>query len=203
MKHEPIKATPHLFQLGTKSFPVYLSMGEEGMIIEGGTGPTFDIIISQIGSLGIDPMKIRYIALTHSHTDHVGAVPHFKKKFPHIKVLGGSTAQKILQKDRFLKEFFSSDKMICEILKEKGDIQEMPSVLEKYAFDVDQVVSEGEKIELGQGVAWTVYNTPGHSPCHISLFEEKEKSFAIGDITGYFDPEHLLAQLFFLTRGIL
>jgi glyoxylase-like metal-dependent hydrolase (beta-lactamase superfamily II) len=34
-----------------------------------------------------------------------------------------------------------------------------------------------------------VFNTPGHSSCHISLLEEKEKSFAIGDITGYYDPE--------------
>jgi len=189
MKHEPIRVTPHLFQLGTKSFPVYLSMGEQGMIIEGGTGPTFDIIVSQIDSLGIDPVKIRYIALTHSHSDHVGAVPRFKERFPHIKVLGGSVTEKILKKERFLKDFLPADKMICNILRDKGDIHEMPPVLEKYDFDVDQVVSEGEKIGLGQGISWTVFNTPGHSPCHISLFEEKEKSFAIGDMTGYFDPE--------------
>lgn len=189
MKHEPIEVTPHLFQLGTKSFPVYLSMGEEGMIIEGGTGPTFEIILSQINSLDIDPMKIRYIALTHTHTDHVGGVPHFKKLFPHMKLLGGSIAEKIIKKERFLKEFLATDKMICEILKEKGDIEEMPPVLEKYDFDVNTVLSEGEKIDLGQGIVWTVFNTPGHSPCHISLFEEKEKSFAIGDITGYFDPK--------------
>jgi glyoxylase-like metal-dependent hydrolase (beta-lactamase superfamily II) len=189
MKHEPIRVTPHLFQLGTKSFPVYLSMGEQGMIIEGGTGPTFDIIVSQIDSLGIDPAKIRYIALTHSHNDHVGAVPRFKKRFPHIKVLGSSVTEKILKKERFLKDFLPADKMICDILRDMGDIYEMPPALEKYDFDVDQVVSEGEKIELGQGISWTVFNTPGHSPCHISLFEEKEKNFSIGDITGYFDPE--------------
>ena len=116
-------------------------------------------------------------------------MPHFKKRFPHIKVLGGSVAEKILKKERFLKDFLPADKMICDILKDKGDIYEIPPVLEKYAFDVDQVVSEGEKIELGQGISWIVYNTPGHSPCHISLFEEKERSLAIGDIAGYFDPE--------------
>jgi len=189
MKHEPMEVTPHLFQLGTKSFPVYLSMGEEGMIIEGGTGPTYDIIVSQIDSLGIDPMKIKYIALTHTHGDHVGALPHFKKYFPHIKVLACSTADKILKNERFLKDFLPTDKMIGEILKEKGDILELPPVIEEYGFGADSVIAEGEKVDLGDGIVWKIYQTPGHSPCHISLLEEKERSLSIGDITGYFDPE--------------
>jgi len=46
--HKPIEVTSHLFQLGTPAFPAYLSMGEEGMIIEGGTGPTFLIMVNQI-----------------------------------------------------------------------------------------------------------------------------------------------------------
>jgi hypothetical protein len=37
--HKPIVITPNFYQLGTPSFPAYLSMGEVGMIIEGGTGP--------------------------------------------------------------------------------------------------------------------------------------------------------------------
>jgi glyoxylase-like metal-dependent hydrolase (beta-lactamase superfamily II) len=188
MKHEPIQVTPHLFQLGTPSFPVYLSMGEVGMIIEGGTGPTYDIIKSQIDSLGIDPLKIKHIALTHTHGDHVGALPHFKKHFPHIEVIACSTADKILKNERFMKDFLPTDKMIGNLLKEKGDILELPPLVEGYDFASDSVIDEGEKIDLGEGIVWSVYATPGHSPCHISFFEEKEKSLSIGDMTGYFDP---------------
>jgi|GEM_PF-2838103 len=35
---DPIEITPDFYQLGTPFFPVYLRMGEEVMIIEGGTG---------------------------------------------------------------------------------------------------------------------------------------------------------------------
>ena len=35
--HEPVALTPNFFRLGTPAFPAYLSMGEVGMIIEGGT----------------------------------------------------------------------------------------------------------------------------------------------------------------------
>ena len=58
-KHEPIEITSRFFQLGTSDFPAYLSMGEEGMIIEGGTGPTYPLMVDQLASLGIDPNDIK------------------------------------------------------------------------------------------------------------------------------------------------
>ncbi|MBN2060370.1 MAG: MBL fold metallo-hydrolase [Deltaproteobacteria bacterium] len=187
-KHQPITITPHLFQLGTKSFPAYLSLGKEGMIIEGGTGPTSDIIVSQIDSLGIDPDRIKYIALTHTHADHIGAVPRLRKLWPHIKVLAGPVAAKFLKRETFVKEFLPMDKMIGRICLRKKDITTMPPILDEYRFEADRVIEENDRIDLG-GIVWKVFLTPGHSPCHISLFEENEKTLAIGDTTGYFDPE--------------
>jgi len=163
-------------------------MGEDGMIIEGGTGPTFEIIVSQIETLGIDPLKIKYIALTHTHGDHIGAVPRLRKIWPHIKVLAGVTAERFLKKDRFVKEFLPSDKMIGNLLLEKGDIERLPEDLDEYKFEADSVLDENTKIDLGKGIKWSVFETPGHSPCHISFFEEKEGTVALGDMTGYFDP---------------
>ena len=77
--HKPVQVSCHLYQLGTPAFPAYLSMGEEGMIIEGGTGATFPMMVSQIKSLGIDIERIKRIVLTHTHPDHIGAVPHFQR----------------------------------------------------------------------------------------------------------------------------
>ena len=189
MKHEAIQVTPHLFQLGVSSFPAYLSMGEIGMIIEGGTGPTTDIIVSQVESLGIDPTKIKYIALTHTHADHVGGYPRLRKLWPHVKIVAGPTAAKIVQGENFAKEFLRADKMIGDILIDKGEIQEMPPDIDEYRFEVDRIVEDGVKIDLGHGIVWKVFSTPGHSPCHTSFFEEKEKILVAGDMTGFFDPE--------------
>jgi hypothetical protein len=46
---EPIALAPTLYQLGTPFFPVYLSVGEKAMLIEGGTSATFAIIVTQLG----------------------------------------------------------------------------------------------------------------------------------------------------------
>jgi len=187
--HQPIKITPHLYQLGIQKFPAYLSIGEKGMLIEGGTSATSDIIIKQINTLGIDPSTISYMVLPHTHPDHVGAVPRIRAQWPHMKIISGEIAAKFLAKESFTKRFLPSDEYIANLLMERNEIAEKPAPLEIYKFEVDKIVSEGNKIELGDGVTWQVYTTPGHSPDHIALFEEKENTLVLGDIAGYFDPD--------------
>ena len=187
--HNPIVITPHLFQLGTPSFPAYLSMGEVGMIIEGGTGPTFGIIVSQIEALGIDPKKINYVVLTHSHADHIGGVPHLKRTWPHLKLLASSAGSETLRTKELLKEFLLVDLSIAQLMRARGELKRLPVQLEGYCFEADSVVKEGDRIDLGAGIVWEVHDTPGHSACHISLYEEKEGSLVIGDATGFYVPE--------------
>ncbi len=74
-------------------------------------------------------------------------------------------------------------------MKAKSEIDALPEPVKDYTFTVDSVVQEGDRIDLGQGIVWRVYETPGHSPCHISLLEEKEKTLVVGDATGFYVPE--------------
>jgi glyoxylase-like metal-dependent hydrolase (beta-lactamase superfamily II) len=164
-------------------------MGDFGMLIEGGTGPTFPIILEQIRSLGISPERIKYIALTHTHADHIGGIPHFKRIWPHIKLIGSTNADKILQKKELFHEYILADTAIAQMMKAKDEISDLPPILIDYHFSLDLRVKEGEKIDLGKGVSWDVYETPGHSPCHISFFEKEEGTLVIGDATGFYVPE--------------
>ena len=189
MKHDPIRETSKFYQLGTPAFPAYLSMGEIGMIIEGGTGPTFQIIVDQIKDLGIDPEKIRYIFVTHTHADHIGGVPRFRRLWPHIKVLASPVAAEIFKKKEWINDFILNDTGIAQLMKAKEEINRLPPALKDYTFEVDRTVREGDNIELGKGLVWDVYETPGHSPCHLSLFEEAEGTLVVGDATGFYVPE--------------
>lgn len=189
IKHDPVKVTDNFFHLGTPAFPAYLSMGEVGMIIEGGTGPTFQIIVEQIESMDIDPERIKYIVLTHTHADHIGGIPHFKRVWPHIKLIASPNAQKVFDKRELFSEFLVVDTGIAQLMKAKNEISKLPPALDDYTFQVDSTVKEGDQIDLGAGVVWDVYETPGHSYCHISLFEKKEGTLVIGDAAGFYVPE--------------
>jgi glyoxylase-like metal-dependent hydrolase (beta-lactamase superfamily II) len=188
-RYEIFTIAPNFYQLGTPSYPAYLTMGDKGMIIEGGTGATFPIIVDQIRELGIEPERIEYLALTHTHPDHIGAVPHLKKLWPHLKVIASDLAAKLLQKEEVIKDFVRMDRTIAEILLVKGDIDWWPVELKNPVFEVDVIVGEGDKIDLGSGMVWTVYETPGHSPCHISFHNESDGILVIGDATGIYEPD--------------
>ena len=101
-RHNPITITQSFYQLGTPSFPAYLSLGDNGMLIEGGTGATFAIITEQIEELGIEPERIKYLTLTHTHPDHIGAMPHLKRQWPHLKIVASPIAAKILRSERMV-----------------------------------------------------------------------------------------------------
>jgi glyoxylase-like metal-dependent hydrolase (beta-lactamase superfamily II) len=188
-QHPPIEVTKNFYKLGTPAFPAFLSMGETGMLIEGGTGPTFQIIVDQIRALGIDPEVIKYIVLTHTHADHIGGIPFFKKELPHIKLLASPNAERVFSKTELFYEFLLVDTGIAQLMKAKNEIDELPPLLDDYTFQVDDTIKEGDSIDLGNGVVWDVYETMGHSYCHISLFEKKEGTLIVGDSTGFYVPE--------------
>jgi glyoxylase-like metal-dependent hydrolase (beta-lactamase superfamily II) len=188
-KYDAIPITHDFYQLGTPSYPAYLSMGNDAMIIEGGTGSTYSILVDQIEQLRIPPERIKYVALTHTHPDHIGAVPHLKKIWPHLKVIGSPMAATLLRNEVTFTEFVKVDTIITEISLIKGEIAQWPPEFEDPSFDLDMIVKEGDSIDLGAGVEWKVLETPGHAPCHASYYNKKQDIVTIGDATGAYVPE--------------
>jgi 2-aminobenzoylacetyl-CoA thioesterase len=186
---KPVKITDHFYQLGTPFFPMYLSIGDEAMLIEGGTGGTTDIVIGQIKEIGINPEKIKYIALTHSHSDHIGSITQLRIKWPHLKLMAGLTAAKTLSNERVVADLVKLDDFIIKRMKVLDEIQVAPPLLKEHNFNVDIMLEENSEIDLGSGIKWSVFSTPGHSPCQIAFLEKKESTLAIGDSTGLYYPE--------------
>src|ERR1035437_2828969 len=94
-KYKPELITEKLYRLGTPSYPVYLSLGEDAMLLEGGIGAIYSLIVDQLKQLKVQPERLKYIALTHTHSDHIGALPYLKKLWPHLQVIAGQKAAEL------------------------------------------------------------------------------------------------------------
>lgn len=188
-KFAPIKITENFYQLGTTFFPMYLSIGNDAMLMEGGTGGTASIVIDQINQIGIDPARIKYLALTHSHGDHIGAVTALRNKWPHLKLIANVTASKILTYEKVIEEFLKLDDFIVKRMKVLEEITEYPEKFQTHNFKVDTIIEEGSTIDLGAGIIWDVYYTPGHSTCQVAYHNKKDEIMLTGDSSGLYYPE--------------
>lgn len=119
-----------------------------------------------------------YVVLSHSHYDHIGALPYVRRAYPKVRTLGAEHAQKILVRPGARK-----------LMKELGE-----TAREKYApgssaeiltenLCVDQAVGEGDRIALGQREL-LVLETKGHTDCSLSFVLEPDSILFASESTG-------------------
>ncbi len=126
----------------------------EGVVIDPG-----DDSPRIFGEIETDNLSIKYILNTHAHFDHVGANEILKRR------LGVPLALHPLD---------------LPILREKGgalvfglDAPQSP--------EPDLMLEDGMVITFGKR-SLRVLLTPGHTPGHVSFFEEEEKVLFDGDV---------------------
>lgn len=165
---EPGKVSDRIDFLGARDLCLYLLKGSEAMIIGGGMSSIAPSLEEQFAAINMDPGKIKYLVIPHSHFDHCGAVPYLKRKFPHVQVMASAHAQKI----------FSNEKAIRFIANANGQRIEKLGLQDEYQrlnlrFDgitVDRVVVENDIIDLGDGIEAHFVEVPGHTECCIAVY---------------------------------
>jgi glyoxylase-like metal-dependent hydrolase (beta-lactamase superfamily II) len=107
----------------------------------------------------IEPKKIEYIFLTHSHFDHASAVSDWKSWFENVRV--------VLHREEY------------SLLKAQGFASTVFGIKFK-PFEPDVMVDGGEVFDLGE-VKLEIIHTPGHSPGSVCLYERERKWLFSGD----------------------
>ena len=193
IKETPAQLTDKLWMLGTAAYPLYLFRGAGGgTIFEGGVGSMGPLLLEQMEQLEIARDFVKQVVVTHAHPDHVMAVPLFRQVFPGVTVLASETAAKTLSAEKAISFFTQVDEALNNSLAAAGLItdQHRPAPLTEKQIAVDRTVAEGDAIEVDQGVAFGVLQTPGHSDCSLSFFEPHQRVLLVSDATGYYMPEH-------------
>src|SRR5512135_965347 len=98
---KPGKVREGIWCLGREESGVYLIEGEDGsMLVSGGMSYIVPDILHQLEEFRVDENRIRKLLILHSHFDHVGIVPFFKRRLPAIEVYASQRAWEILQMEK-------------------------------------------------------------------------------------------------------
>ena len=165
---KPGKVREGLWALGREESSVYLLEGDgASMIVSGGMSYIAAEVLQQIKEFGIDEGKIEKFLILHSHFDHTGIVPFFKRRHPGMEVLASERAWEILQMPKAVSTINEFSRNVAERMG-RGEVYS--------SYDLDwrddvtgKAVREGDRINVG-GVEVTILETPGHSSCSITAY---------------------------------
>jgi len=143
-----------------------------------GVGFCADDTIAKVKS-ALNGRDLDYIFGSHTHYDHIGALPYFRAAFPNVKYVTNEVGAATLQKDTPRRVIREMSKVA--ILDYGGG---KPFVdYNDNAFCADVVVAEGDVIDLG-GVSVEIIETPGHTRDSLSFFVPELELLILSETTG-------------------
>lgn len=153
---------PHVVRLGGRGWDCNQFLVKDPKsnaydVVDAGHGLDFPRILDEIRTV-TDPHRIRHVAVTHEHLDHVNGLPHYQKLGAKV-VASHAAAAKLAQGRDPTSEMFGS--RIVQLL-------------------VDQAVGDGDTIQLG-GSSFSVLGVPGHSPGSACYWDEASGTLFAGD----------------------
>jgi glyoxylase-like metal-dependent hydrolase (beta-lactamase superfamily II) len=131
--------------LEVNCYIVYDGDTKEAMVIDPGDEP--DRIQEMIQSSGL---RVKYIVCTHTHFDHVGAIPELEES------TGAAIA---IHRDEL------------DIYRAAKDMGRLWGFALDSLPEPDRFLKEGDELHIGK-LSFTVLHTPGHSPGCICLYGE-------------------------------
>ena len=178
----PGKVTDRIILLGVKESSVYILKGEDEYAFLGG-GMVYIVpeIIEQLKEFKIEEEKIKRIIILHSHFDHCGVVPFFKRRWPWVKITASQKAKELLASPNVIETIQFLNQVL---LKEKGREDLAKNLeLEFSGINVKEVVKENDIIRCGD-LTLEIIEVPGHSSCSIAAYVPDEKAMFGSDAGG-------------------
>jgi len=148
-----------------RSVNVFLYCGAKITLIDSGVAGSEQYIYNYLEQIGLQPINIEHLILTHSHPDHVGAAKELQRATgcrvsAHIAERSWIEDTNLQEKERPVPGFHT---------------------LVGGSVTVDNLLYGGESILVDQGISLEVIHTPGHSAGSISLWCPSDKVLFTGD----------------------
>jgi glyoxylase-like metal-dependent hydrolase (beta-lactamase superfamily II) len=158
---------PGLHALGVMAIPAYLLDGPEPVIFDAGIsalGPAYLRHARQI----LGSKQPKRLFLSHAHFDHCGAAAQLAEAFPGLKICASKRAADIVSRPNALKLISQLNEHAASLAR--GLDQEVTNPVPFESFSVDQVLADGDEVELEGGETIQILASPGHTWDMLSFY---------------------------------
>ena len=181
--------------LGSGQTPSYLLDGARPVLFDGGLSFLSELYVEHARRV-LGAREPAFLLLTHAHFDHCGGAGVLRAAFPKLRIAASSEAARILRRPRALELIRILNDDSRKLAPEIGVTR--PSEVPFRPFEVDEILEDGDEIDLGSGVSVRVLATPGHTRDFLSYYVPQRgilvASEAVGcaDSRGRITPEFLV-----------
>jgi len=178
---QPGNVTAKIVLLGRRESCVYLLKGRnEYALLGGGMVTIVPDVLEQIAAFQIDENKIRRMLILHSHFDHCGIIPFFKKRWPWATVTASARAGELLASPKVIQSIASLNAML---LARPGHESARELELDFSGIGVEAVVSGGDVLRCDE-LSLEIIDVPGHSSCSLAVYVKEQKALFASDAGG-------------------
>ncbi len=177
--------------LGRKESVVYLLKGNgEYALIGGGMIHIVPEVLQQLEEFNIEEERIKRLMILHSHFDHCGIVPFFKKRWPWAVITASERARELLSTPDVIDSIAGMNQMLLAGYNREKEARELG--FEFAPIAVEEVVYDGDQLRCGD-LTLEVLEVPGHSSCSIAVYVAEEKALFASDAGGIPFGENVFA----------
>jgi len=165
---------------GNHFYPGYIIKGrEKHLMIDAGINLMGPAYIASLEKVFGDKKALDYVFATHSHFDHLGAIPYLKRKLPHLQAGAFERVGTLMKKKSVL------DLMTFLSDLQRGFFQNIVGDEDVHIEPVDFEFSlkEGDRFDLG-GLTCEVYGVPGHTSDSLAFFIPEISAIFAGEAYG-------------------
>ena len=173
-------------------------------IVDCGMAFCADITIRNIKN-ALNGKTLDYILLTHTHYDHVGALPYFRAEWPGAQLVTSIIGAEILLKDtprRVIRELSAAAanrfgarsgagadaEAGADVGMDENKYSFMGAAYDDSAFYADIIAKEGDTIHLG-GLSPAALETPGHTRDSLCFYVPELELLMLNETPGVLMPD--------------
>ena len=159
----------------------FLIDGPMPALVETGSQSSVPAVHAALDALGLGPLDLRWIIVTHIHLDHAGGVGELARDFPNATVVVHERgARHLIDPSRLVD---SASRVYGPLLDSLyGRMTPVPE---------DRLIAaaDGFRVDVGNGRSLLFVNSPGHAKHHHAVLDEHTGTLLVGDAVGVLLPD--------------